>query len=327
MILRVPGIIHLANRIQMDAITFADAIKSIPQGYDIRSFPMSLFMFCQTEDEVDALIGQQYLDNWETRSVFAHLHKIMKKPIDEIIIKFVPYLSDWDKIYNFVVFDDARDCRANIFQVAVLLNSNMLLRALIEAAGTNISKKVLNSPIHCQFILMTACELGNIKMIKLLMKFCGEQIFIKKNGQTPLCAYLHNERSNKSKEIIEMLITKDNFEQYENNRCMSTYFGGSYMLHLIALLHERINFYKNPAMAVAVFNSNYTLRKDELKKIYFSPRQMTLTNIDGQIYIKFFVNGINIEIPKLKKNFHKIRYYKLIQYGNEILVRFNENFD
>jgi len=204
----------------MNPTNFADAIKLIPQGYDITRYPAAnnLFLNCQTEEEVDILISKKYSDNWAMWHTFAHLQKILKKPVDEIIIKFIPTFSNWKYEYNFVDICDVPNNIgllnhfANVFQLSVLLGSTKLLQKLIEAAGLDTSKKILNLPFGKSSLLMIACKFGNNDMIKLLTEHCVEQILINENDKTPLCTYMQNGRLGKSQEIVKILVTKDNLD-------------------------------------------------------------------------------------------------------------------
>jgi len=326
-------------------LTFAEAIKLVQHGFDIRTFPLgdhlSLFQFCQSKEEIDILIEQGYVARWYPKSVFDHIKKIIDENTDKILMRFVPHITNWTGKYFVENFDGSTRKYMNIFQIAVLLNSEMLLRKIVETAGKSVTIDVLNSGTQDQTtILEQACEIGNDEIINFLIEFVHNQIFIKNNGFTPLCIYLRKGLQKQSKKIVELLATEYNIKQ--NYMQLQIMFGNQFVSHLRHSLEPAkctidgrdignlVDAYgniicKNPAeLAIAVFCGDNVLQKDELKRIFVKSSEMRLTDIDGKVIIKNFINGIHIEVPIESKNDDKIRFHMLTKHNENMLVRFSK---
>lgn len=135
-----------------------------------------------------------------------------------------------------------------------------------------------------------------------------------------------------------MLATKDNLDA--NKKHISSFFSQSFVNKLSRslgmpfmddpVIGNLVDTYGNivgtdPAeLAVAVFNVNDVLQKDDLKRMFIQPSVLTLTHIDGTKSDKEFIHGVYVEVPKEQKDNNKIRYHRLTVYGDNILVRINK---
>jgi len=315
-------------------------IKVIPGRYpwckfkDITNYAIedpSLFSFCRTEEEVDALIKCKYSHMWNLTDIFEHIIKIIKKPVDEILIKFVPLITRWHHKYNAAAFcgNNMYGEYIDIFKIAVILNSTRLLEKIIESSGENKKPNATD--------LMLACKMAHDDIILLLIKNLEEHKNMQIDGKTPLNTYIMN---GQNKQVVQILATKENIFYNDNVARIVNQFGPLFLADLIRDLYADTtqqhkignlvdidgNFVqKDPAeSAIAIFGDGNVLQRDEVKKVFIQPGKLMMTDIYGKKICKEFINGIHIEIPISPMNGHKIRYHKLAINDNGMLVRFDK---
>jgi hypothetical protein len=313
---------------------FSAAIKMISSsGCEITKYPSpegSSYFFCTTEEQIDTLIKNKYSQNWSTPDVFKHITEIIKKPIDEILIKFIPLITCWHDVYRVSTFygrEISYGSHVDMIKIAILLNSTKLVEKIIESSA----KANYND-------LMFACDIAHDDIIMLLIKCCPSQKNIKENGKTALDRYIMN---GQNKQVVQILATKENIFCNDTNARIIAQFGGLFLADLIRDLYADVKsqqyeigdlvdidgnlICKDPAeSAVAIFTRGSELQRDEVHKVFVEPCRLMVTDISGKKIAKEFINGIHIEIPISQKNDNKLRYHMLTIYDKNMLVRFDK---